>query len=70
MAAVNARRCALRPMYGEDLLTAVHVDLPVNHVNIIKEKVSQPSVLRGTHAGCRKILRTCLQRFRTHACTP
>ena len=70
MAAINARRCALRPMYGEDLLRAVHVDLSMHHVNIIKEKVSQPSALRGTRAGCRKILHAWLQCFRTLARAP
>ena len=70
MAAVNARRCAVRPMYGMDLLRAVHVDLPVHHVNIIKEKVSRPSILRGVRAGCRKVLHVCLQCFIMHARTP
>lgn len=39
MALVNSRRCSVQPVYGEDLLRAVHVDLPVHHVNIIKDKV-------------------------------
>lgn len=29
----------MQPVYGEDLLRAVHVDLPVHHVNVIKDKV-------------------------------
>ena len=70
MAAVNARRCALRPMYGKDLLRAVHADLPVHHVNIIREKVGQPSVLRGVRAGCRNVLHACVQCFMRHARTP
>ena len=39
MASVNERRCSAWPAYGEDLLRAVHVELPVQHVNHIKEKV-------------------------------
>ena len=39
MALTNAWRCSMRPVYGEDLLGAVHVDLPVHHVNRIKERV-------------------------------
>ena len=39
MASVNERRCGAQPAYGEDLLRAVQVELPVHHVNIIKEKV-------------------------------
>ena len=41
MALTNARRCSMQPLYGEDLLRAVHVDLPVHHVNITKDKVRQ-----------------------------
>ena len=40
MAQSNARRCSMAPVYGEDLLRAVHVDLPVHHVNIIRDRVS------------------------------
>ncbi len=39
MALTNGQRCSMQPLYGEDLLRAVHVDLPIHHVNIIKEKV-------------------------------
>ena len=39
MVSVNERRCSAQPAYGEDLLRAVHVEFPVHHVNIIKEKV-------------------------------
>lgn len=39
MALTNARRCSMQPLYGEDLLWAVHVDLPVHHVNFIKDRV-------------------------------
>ncbi len=41
MALTNARRCSMQPLYGEDLLRAVHVDLPIHHVNLIKDKVRQ-----------------------------
>lgn len=39
MALTNSQRCSMQPVYGEDLLRAVHVDLPVHHVNVIKDKV-------------------------------
>ena len=47
MASVNERRCSARPAYEEDLLRAVHVELPVHNVNIIEEKVAfrHPEVL-------------------------
>ena len=42
MALINARRCSMQPVYGDDMLRAVHVDLPVHHVNVIKDKVTHP----------------------------
>ena len=36
----NERRCSAAPVYGDDLLRAVHVDIPVHHVNIVRHRVS------------------------------
>ena len=45
MALTNVRRCSIQPLYGEDLIRAVHVDLPVHHVNIINDRVSVLTLL-------------------------
>ena len=39
MTSVNERRCERRPLFGHDTLEAVHVELPVHHVHLIKQQV-------------------------------
>ena len=58
MASVNERRCSAQPSYGEDLLSAVHVEFPVHHVNIIREEVvfRLPDVYNMGHKGCRHLI--------------
>jgi hypothetical protein len=42
LARVNRLRCQRWPLFGTDTRRAVHVELPVHHVHLIREQVGGP----------------------------